>query len=120
MLVPANDWRGFDPYHTQLAAFRAIENGYSLVRQTSNGLAMTVDYEGNVLAATDYFTTDPQVMIANVPVHGARTVYALIGDLFAWLSVASLVVLVGLAVGRRRQTAKAGAAEAGGTPLPVS
>jgi apolipoprotein N-acyltransferase len=44
MLVPSNDWREIDPFHTQMATFRAIENGYSLVRQTSRGLAMTVDY----------------------------------------------------------------------------
>jgi apolipoprotein N-acyltransferase len=53
MLVPSNDWPEIDPIHTQAITFRAIENGYSLVRQTSYGLAMTVDYEGNVLAAVD-------------------------------------------------------------------
>ncbi len=60
MLVPGNDWAGIDPWHTQHAVFRAIENGYSLVRQASNGLAMTVDYQGNVLTATDYYTTEQQ------------------------------------------------------------
>jgi apolipoprotein N-acyltransferase len=65
--VASNDWREIDPYHTQLHTFRAIEHGYSLVPQTSNGLAMTVDYDGNVLAGSDYFTTDQQSMVANVP-----------------------------------------------------
>src|SRR6266487_2571745 len=76
MLVPSSDWREIDPYHTQVATFRAIENGYSLVRQTGNGLAMTVDYEGNVLSASDYFTSDPQVMVAYVPMQGVHTIYA--------------------------------------------
>lgn len=110
MLVPGYDWRGIDPYNTQIATFRAIENGFSLVRQASNGLAMTVDYEGNVLAASDYFTTDPQVMVAYVPMQGVRTIYATIGDLFAWLSVAGLVVLIGVAIARRRKAGEAGAA----------
>ena len=101
MLVPSSDWREIDPYHTQVATFRAIENGYSLVRQTGNGLAMTVDYEGNVLSASDYFTTDPQVMVAYVPMQGVHTIYATIGDLFAWLSVAGMVVLTGVAVASR-------------------
>ena len=83
MLVPSNDWQELDPYHTQMATFRAIEDGFSLVRQASNGLSMAVDYEGNVLAASDYFTTDPQVMVAYVPMQGVRTIYATIGDLFA-------------------------------------
>ncbi len=110
MLVPSNDWQAYDPYHTQLITFRAIENGYSLVRQTSNGLAMAVDYEGHVLAASDYFTTDPQVMVAYVPMQGVRTIYAMIGDLFAWLSVAGLVVLIGVAIARRRKAGEAGEA----------
>jgi apolipoprotein N-acyltransferase len=120
MLVPSNDWRQIDPYHTQLITFRAIENGYSLVRQTSHGLAMTVDYEGNVLGASDYFTPDPQVMVAYVPMQGVRTIYATIGDLFAWLSVAGLVALMAVALARRRKAGKAVEAAPSGEPLPVS
>ncbi len=63
-----------------------------MVRPTSNGLAMTVDYEGNVLAATDYFTTQ-QTMIASVPVKGTWTIYAHVGDLFAWLCSAGMLFL---------------------------
>jgi apolipoprotein N-acyltransferase len=120
MLIPSNDWREIDPFHTQMATFRAIENGYSLVRQTSNGLAMTVDYEGNVLASSDFFTSDPQVMVAYVPMQGVRTIYATIGDLFAWLSIAGLVVLIGFAVARKPQAEKAVEVETGEEPLPVS
>jgi apolipoprotein N-acyltransferase len=72
---------------------------------------MAVDYEGQVLAASDYFSTDPQVMVASVPVHGVRTIYATIGDLFAWLSVAGLVVLIGVALARRPKAGEAGDAE---------
>ncbi len=36
---------------------------------------MAVDDEGHVLAVTDYFTTDPQVMVACVPMQGVRTIY---------------------------------------------
>jgi apolipoprotein N-acyltransferase len=111
MLVPSNDWQAIDPMHTQLTTFRAIENGYSLVRQTSHGLAMTVDYEGNVLAASDYFTTEQQVMVAYVPMQGVRTIYATIGDLFAWLSLAGLVVLIGVALVRRPKVGEVGRAE---------
>ena len=120
MLVPSNDWREIDPYHTQTATFRAIENGFSLVTQSSRGLAMIVDYEGNVLAASDYYTTDPQVMVAYVPMQGVHTIYATIGDLFAWLSVAGLVGLIGVALARRPKAGKAVEAAPSGEPLPVS
>ena len=73
MLVPSNDELGMDPVHSQMATFRAIENGYSLVRPTSNGLSLAVDYEGRVVGASDFFTTDQQVVVATLPTHGVYT-----------------------------------------------
>jgi apolipoprotein N-acyltransferase len=120
MLVPSNDWREIDPYHTQTSTFRAIENGFSLVNQSSRGLAMTVDYEGNVLAASDYYTNDPQVMVAYIPMQGVHTIYAAIGDVFAWLCIAGLVGMIGFALIRRPRAVEASSAEPSGEPLPVS
>jgi apolipoprotein N-acyltransferase len=115
LLVPSDDWQAIDPAHSQIATFRAIENGFSEVRQASKGLSMAVDYEGHVLSASDYFTTDHQVMVAYVPMHGVRSIYATIGDLFAWLCIIGLLALTALAIiqSRKRQSAKAAAA-----PLP--
>ena len=115
LLGPSDDWQGFDPSHAQKATFRAIENGFSLVRETSQGLSIAVDYEGRVLSASDYFTTDHQVMVAYVPMHGVRTIYATIGDLFAWLCIIGLVALTGLAIIQSRKRRSAAAAAA---PLP--
>jgi apolipoprotein N-acyltransferase len=100
MLAPSDDWPAIDPQHAQRAAFRAIENGFSLVRQSSNGLSTAVDYDGRVLAATDYFHTNQQVLVAYLPEHGTRTIYATIGDLFAWLAAIGLLVLIGLSIPR--------------------
>ena len=97
VLAASNDWREIDPYHTQLETFRGIEGGYSLVRQTSNGLAMTVDFEGNVLAASDYFSTDQQTMVASVPIKGVWTLYGSIGDVFAWSGLMGLAALIAIA-----------------------
>lgn len=74
-----------------------------LVREASKGLSITVDYEGHVLAASDYFSTDQQVMVAYVPMHGDRTIYAAIGDLFAWLCTVGLVALIGLTIVQSRK-----------------
>lgn len=105
MLAPANDWREIDPVHTQAATFRAIENGFSLIRQDSRGLAMVVDYEGHVLAASDYFTTNQQVMVADVPIRGVRTIYGIIGDAFAWLCMIALVLLTAMVMLQSRRIA---------------
>jgi len=120
LLSPAGDWREIDPYHTQMSAFTAIETGSSMVKQTDGGLSMAVDYEGHVLAATDLYSTDPQLMVAYVPVQGVHTIYATIGDLFAWLSIAGLVALIGFALVRRRTAGEAGATAPSEAPLPVS
>jgi apolipoprotein N-acyltransferase len=119
MLIPSNDWHQIDPWHTQNITFRAIENGFSLVRQTSNGLAIAVDYEGRVLASSDYFSTSDQALIASVPTQGAQTIYTLVGDLFAQLCVAGLLILTGFALVRshRQRAARIPVAE-NTTPPP--
>ncbi len=73
---------------------------------------MAVDYEGHVLSASDYFITDNQIMVAYVPMHGIRTIYATIGDLFAWLCMIGLVALTGLAITQSRKHRSAAAAAA--------
>jgi apolipoprotein N-acyltransferase len=102
MLVPSSDWPGFGRVHTQKAILRAVENGYAVVRQDALGYAQVVDHQGRSLATADFFTADQQTMIANVPVQGSRTMYATVGDLFAWLCLAGLVLLVVIAVTRNR------------------
>jgi apolipoprotein N-acyltransferase len=82
-----------------MASFRGIENGFSIVRAAGNGLSAAFDYQGRTLATADYSTTK-QAMIAHVPAHGVKTIYAVIGDLFAWLSMLGFVTLVGLALFR--------------------
>ena len=91
VLVPSNDWRAIDPWHTQMASFRAIEQGVNLDRHTSDGLSAAFDYEGRVVAAMDHFHSEDYTMIAYLPTKGVRTIYARWGDWFAWLSAAGLM-----------------------------
>jgi hypothetical protein len=58
MLVPAGDWRGIDPRHSQIASFRAIEQGFNLVRQGNRGLSAAYDYEGHVMARMDHYQAE--------------------------------------------------------------
>jgi apolipoprotein N-acyltransferase len=98
VLDPSNDWRAIDPWHTQMASFRAIEQGVNLIRHTSQGLSAAFDYQGRRLAAMDHYQTSDYVMISEVPTKGVRTVYSRLGDWFAWVCVAALLLLVGKAV----------------------
>jgi len=102
MFNPANDWEEVAPLRMRMAIFRAIENGFSLVRPTSNGFSVAADYHGRVLAITDYVTSEDPVMIAYVPTKSVTTIYSRIGDLFAWLCMAGLVTAIGWVVIRRK------------------
>lgn len=92
MIVPAWDWKAIDPLHTYMAVFRAVENGFSMIRQTGEGLSIAVDYQGRVLAEMDHFTSENHVMFSDVPVKGIITIYSRIGDLFAWLCIAVVFI----------------------------
>lgn len=94
VLVPAFDWELISPYHTEVALLRALEGGFSIVRQTNEGTSMAVDYLGNVLAYQDFFATDDPLMIVDVPTRGIRTAYTFLGDWFAYACSAFIVGLV--------------------------
>ena len=104
VIAPANDWAAIDPLHTQMAAFRAVENGCNLVRVTSHGRSLAVDYLGRPLGETDFFTGTKGI-VAYVPTHGVHTLYARVGDLFAWLCLGSLIVLALISRHRRHTPA---------------
>jgi apolipoprotein N-acyltransferase len=101
MLDPSSDWRAIDPWHTQMASFRGIEQGFNLIRQTSQGLSAAYDYQGRRLASMDHYQTADYAMVSEVPTKGVRTIYSRFGDWFAWACLIALVVLLSLSFRRR-------------------
>lgn len=87
MLAPNADWPAITPMHTHIGIFRAIENGYSLVRPNVNGLSVITDPYGRVLAANEHVNNGEWTISAHVPVRGISTVYTFIGDIFGWLAL---------------------------------
>lgn len=120
MLVPIGDPP--DPMavlHAQQHVFRAIENGASLVRHEFNyGWSVAADPYGRVLATLNLSSASNRVMVAQVPTQGVFTLYPVIGDLFAWLSVVGFVIMAGWAIMSGRKTAHLGAPPLE-RPLPV-
>jgi apolipoprotein N-acyltransferase len=94
VLNPSNEWAAIDPWHTQMASLRAIEEGASIVHQASHGLSAAFDYQGNRVAAVDYFRSAGGTMVADVPTRGVRTLYSRLGDWFAWACIAALLSLI--------------------------
>lgn len=101
MLDPSNDWRAIDPWHTQMVSFRAVEQGLNLIRQTSRGLSAAFDYQGRRLAAMDHYQTADYAMVSQVPTRGVPTIYSMLGDWFAWVCLAGLVVLMMMSLRRK-------------------
>jgi apolipoprotein N-acyltransferase len=102
---PASDWKEIDPLHTRVAVFRAIENGCSWVRQTRNGLSVITDPRGKIISQMDHFETDKWINSGNVPTKKIGTLYPVIGDLFGWLAISGLLVLLFLKIGKGQKYA---------------
>jgi apolipoprotein N-acyltransferase len=105
MLIPGGDWPQMGMVHTlKMASLRAIENGYSMVRQDYDGLSAATDYQGHVLASQDTTIGGRHIMFADVPTQGVDTVYRRTGDLFAWLCLAVMAGLITLGIRNRQRT----------------
>lgn len=53
--------------------------------------------------AVDFFQSDPQSMVAFVPTQGTETLYAHVGDLFAWLCCLGWLALIVRAIIQRQK-----------------
>jgi apolipoprotein N-acyltransferase len=103
LFAPTNDVHPFAASAIAMADYRAIENGFTMIRPTGNGLSAVVDPQGRVLASQDYFTNSSGIMLARLPTHGVTTVYSRIGDAFAYLCVIGLILLMSQALFHREQ-----------------
>jgi apolipoprotein N-acyltransferase len=98
VLSPALDFpKGTVPSNTHNQMLRAVENGFSLVRCVNNGLSVAVDYHGRILSSMNYYTTSQEIMCADVPTTGTRTLYTFIGDIFSWLCIVGFLAFIVLA-----------------------
>ncbi|MBI5480664.1 MAG: apolipoprotein N-acyltransferase [Deltaproteobacteria bacterium] len=99
--------RSSEPYqHAGLASFRAIELRRTLVRATNTGISGIVDPRGRVTTRGGLFRVE--TLRGAAPLLEVRTLYARVGDWPAWLALAWVLVLIGLAVrgGRRGSPAE--------------
>ena len=103
MLVPVMDTKMIADFHTQAAAMRGIENGFSLVRQSNLGSSIASDYLGRPLAYQNYFRTTPRVMFSDVPVEGVSTVYGATGEIFLWFDMALIPLIFLVHIIRKRR-----------------
>lgn len=105
LLLPSSDWEAITDWHAQQAPFRAVENGVALVRPTRQGITLATDSLGRTVGQkSDYFTGDHHTLVTSVPTQGRDTVYAVVGDVFAYACAGGLVFMAGWAVRASRQS----------------
>ncbi|MCB9271819.1 MAG: hypothetical protein H6561_20005 [Lewinellaceae bacterium] len=83
LVVPTGDWKSISPYHTYMAAFRAIENGVSVLKAVTGGLSAYIDHNGKILAQSDYYDPhSPGIVYVNLPVTSIKTPFVLAFTIF--------------------------------------
>ena len=98
MLSPSYDWPK-SPSAWYLTS--TIENGFSFVRPTYNGYSYAADYHGNELAHMDSDLTEDGIMYADVPVRGIESPTPPLGNIFAWINLLALALLMVLVLLRK-------------------
>jgi apolipoprotein N-acyltransferase len=96
MLSPAYEWPKGLVVHS--VYMRALENGFSLVRPTYNGITIAEDFNGRIISQMDSAETDDGIVYAEVPIQGINTIYTTLGDLLGWLTVLGLGTIIVIAV----------------------
>jgi len=92
--VPSSDWRGIDPIHSKMAAFRAVEQGHSILRSTRFGLSAAITPFGELIAQMSSFDNNDKIMLAHLPVKGVITFHSFIGDSFIYCCIGFIVLLL--------------------------
>jgi apolipoprotein N-acyltransferase len=109
--ITNDSWYGFSsaPYqHLQIARLRAIETGRYLLRAANTGVSAIIDPQGRVLEripvglvptqsdrAHPADLAPPARLTRSVALLDGRSVYVVLGDLFAWLCSLSALGLLG-------------------------
>jgi apolipoprotein N-acyltransferase len=106
MLVPAWDFAYLDGWlEARTTVFRGIENGYSIVRASREGLLTVSDPYGRILAEAPSSELPGRALLATVTATGpVPTLSTRIGNLFGWISVAAAVLFLALGRTLRRKS----------------
>ena len=90
MLVPAWDFNLDRWWHGHIAVMRGVEDGFSIVRAAKDGYLTVSDDRGRILAETRSDSAPFATLLAEVPVVHNATLYLLLGDWFACVTLATL------------------------------
>ena len=100
LLDPAFDTNTMTPLTALSSGFRAVENGFTMVRVTGDGYSAVIDPYYRHWAEQNSFEQGTPNFHANVPMVSKKTVYASIGYIFPYVVVLLLISFIVLAITR--------------------
>ncbi len=98
VILPSSDWRGIDPVHTEMAAFRAVEQGHSVLRSTRFGISAAITPYGEMVSQMSSFDKNDKIMYAHLSAKGVTTLHSIIQDSFVYLCIGFLLSFLVIAV----------------------
>lgn len=100
MLVPAWDFFRDWIEHGHMAIMRGVESGFSVVRSAKGGSLFVSDDRGRILGEIKSNAAPFSTLLVSVPQSHERTLFLRLGDWFAWVAVAILVLCLLRLIGR--------------------
>jgi apolipoprotein N-acyltransferase len=90
MLVPAWDFVLDRVWHGHMAVMRGVKDGFSIARAAKGGSLTVSDDRGRMLAETRSDSAPFAALVAKIPATHDATLYLVLGDWFAWVTLATL------------------------------
>ena len=100
LLVPSWDTISYTPLFTFSSGYRAVENGFTMIRITGDGHSAVIDPYYRHWAGQDSFDNGSTNFYVNVPVVSRSTLHGSVGFVFPYLV---LLLLISLAVWAARR-----------------
>jgi apolipoprotein N-acyltransferase len=94
LFAPSNDWEAIAALRGKITRYRALEDGFILIRPTSHGVTEMVTPIGQLVYANNYFNHPLRLMLADIPTKKLATVYAQTGDGLPLLVMLALLILL--------------------------
>lgn len=80
LLSPAHVWPEVAAIHAEMAAFRSIENGMAVMRQSDDGYSQVSDSYGRIVAQDNQVDVAGRLFTAQLPINRVDTLYPVWGD----------------------------------------
>ena len=96
LFIPSWDFGIDGRLHSRMAVVRGIEGGFAVVRSAQEGLVTVSNHLGQILAEAKSSTEADVLLVSQVQLGPGHTLYSLIGDWFAWLTVLVLALILAM------------------------